>query len=172
MGAPYFSRHDIPYFNIDERCKALNGSAQKIPPTVRQQANDELRTFCQTHIQTRRTFAFETTLRQDFAIRMAQEAKATGFDTDLHFIAAPVEVHIERVTARALAGGHAASEPRLRAMYAASMNNLPLALAAFDHCSIYDSTRKDTLRMTARNGQIIVAKPPLPAWLRAALSLR
>ena len=123
-------------------------------------------------MQTQRTFAFETTLRQDFAIRMAQEAKATGFDTDLHFIAAPVEVHIERVTGRALAGGHAASEPRLREMYAASMNNLPLAIAAFDYCSIYDSTQEDTLRIELRSGQIVMAKLPLPVWLPADLSLR
>ncbi len=102
LGARYFSALQIPYFNIDERCKQLHGSAQKISPQIRQRANEELRTFCEEHIRGRRTFAFETTLRVDFAIRIAPEARAAGIDTEMHYMAGPVETHIERVTARAL----------------------------------------------------------------------
>jgi predicted ABC-type ATPase len=140
MGSHYFSDFAIPYFNIDERCKQIHGSAQKIPPGIRQQANDELRNFCEERIQGRQTFGFETTLRADFAIRMAHAAQKVGIATELHYIAAAVETHIERVTARAIAGGHAASEPRLREMYIASLENLPRAMNAFDHCLIYDSS--------------------------------
>jgi dephospho-CoA kinase len=38
LGARYFSALQIPYFNIDERCKQLHGSAQKISPQIRQRA--------------------------------------------------------------------------------------------------------------------------------------
>ena len=58
------------------------------------------------HIAARTSFAFETTLRHDFALSVAREAKAVGFTTHLYFVALDsVERHVQRVTARARAGG-------------------------------------------------------------------
>jgi predicted ABC-type ATPase len=170
FGARYFSNLKIPYFNIDERCKQLHGSAQKIPPQIRRQANEELRTFCEEHIRRRQTFGFETTLRADFAIRTSRDAQAAGLETEMHYVAAPVETHIERVTARAVAGGHAASEPRLREMYAASMNNLPEAAIAFDRSFVYDASGQEViLQLEVEHGQIVLAETPLAAWLERGL---
>jgi predicted ABC-type ATPase len=88
----------------------------------------------------------------------------------MHYIAARVEIHVERVTARALAGGHAASEPRLREMYASSMNNLPEALDTFDHSFVYDSGgHKPILQLEIERGQIVLAETPLASWIERGL---
>lgn len=98
------------------------------------------------------SFAFETTPRQDFAIGMCSLAWDSGFDTQLHYIAAPIGLHVARVTARALAGGHAASEQRLREMHAAGMGNLT--------CAPLESPLNILSSMTAlRNGFVHSSKP-------------
>jgi predicted ABC-type ATPase len=170
LGVPYFLNLGIPYFNIDERCRQLHGSARKIPPNIRQQANNDLRTFCEEHILGGQSFAFETTLRADFAIRTALDARTAGFETEMHYVAAPVETHIERVTARAVAGGHAASEPRLREMYASSMSNLPKAMDAFSHSFLYDGSGQEmVLQLEIQRGQIVLAETPLASWIERGL---
>lgn len=167
MGLDYFSKRNVSYFNIDERCKQLHGSAQRIPLEIRKRANEDLRQFCAANISGMRTFGFETT---DFAIRTARDARAAGLATEMHYIAAPIEIHIERVTARALAGGHAASEPRLREIYATSMKNLPYAMDAFDGTFVYDSSGgKPILPLEIQRGQIVLAEPPLASWIAGGL---
>jgi predicted ABC-type ATPase len=84
MGTRYFSNLKIPCFNIDERCKHLHGSSYKIPLQIRQQANEELRIFCQDRIRSEQTFAFETTLRADFAIRTARGDRVSAIETEIH----------------------------------------------------------------------------------------
>ena len=169
LGTGYFTKRSTPYFNIDERCKQLHGTSRQIPQSVRQQANEELRGFCAEHLRAEQCFAFETTLRQDFAIRQARTAREAAFETEMLSIAAPVELHVKRVTARALSGGHAASEPRLREMYAASMNNLPAAIAEFDRCVVYDSTDDVRLIVAAESGRVITTNLPIPSWAHTAL---
>jgi predicted ABC-type ATPase len=49
-------------------------------------------------------------------------------------------MHLERVKARADAGGHSASEATLRATYTASLANLPRAIAEMDDLWVYDNS--------------------------------
>ena len=102
-----FAAVAIPYFNLDACCQELNGgSAQRIAQEIRGEANRRLRGFCLEHIAARTSFAFETTLRHDFALSVVREAKAVGFTTDLYLVVLDsVERHVQRVTARARAGG-------------------------------------------------------------------
>lgn len=166
LGEDYFSELGIPYFNIDTRCKELHGSSQQIPAAIRQQANTELRNWAWDHIANNRTFAFETTLRADFALRANKLAHDGGLETELHYVAAPEDTHWERVRARAQEGGHAASEPTIRAMYKASMDNLPKALAEFDVCTVYDSSGPDpVVQFKLRQGELVSAVQHLAPWL-------
>ena len=54
-------------------------------------------------------------------------------------------------------------------MYSASMNNLPLALAEFDRCVVYDSTDDVRLIVAAESGRVITTNLPIPAWAEIAL---
>lgn len=171
LGRDYYSERGIPYFNIDERCKELNGaSSQKIPLPIRNRANQELRLFCLEHFQNRQTFAFETTLRAPFAIEQTGLAQAANFEAELHFVAAPVQKHVDRVIARAASGGHGASERTVRTMYEDSLRNLPGALRAFDHSYLYDSgTDTPALLVEVEGKQILLYDGAIPSWMDRAL---
>ena len=166
----YFQRLDIPYFNIDDRCKTLHGSSTQIPEHIRRKANAELRAFSTDHITRNLSFAFETTLRAEFAIERAAYARQCGVDTLMHFLAADEDTHVRRVTGRAEAGGHAASPPRLRDMYRASMANLPKAMAAFDECRVYDTSTRATLQLVTERGNPLLTRAPLAAWFHEPLA--
>ena len=66
-------------------------------------------------------------------------------------------MHLERVKARADAGGHSASEVTLRRIYDASLVNLRRAVQELDTVWVYDNTDIDAshpLVLEARGGEI------------------
>ncbi|HVV84382.1 MAG TPA: zeta toxin family protein [Kofleriaceae bacterium] len=159
-------------FNVDDRCRELHGSSIGIPPAVRTQAQAECEAFIAYHTATRSSFAVETTLRSDIAIRQAATAKAAGFATRMIFVATPdVELNVRRVIGRALLGGHSAPPDRIREIYAGSLANLRLAIAVFDNVLVYDNGVDGAparLVCEFREGKLHGAAE-LPAWLRAAI---
>ena len=83
-------------------------------------------------------------------------------------------LHLERVKARADAGGHSASEATLRRIYDASLLNLRRAVEELDAVWIYDNTDIDAshpLVLEARDGEIHFVADRPPDWLKAALDL-
>jgi predicted ABC-type ATPase len=83
-------------------------------------------------------------------------------------------MHLERVKARAYAGGHSASETTLRRTYEASLRNLPRAVQEMDAMWVYDNTAIDAshpLVLAARSGEIVFLTDDSPHWLREALDL-
>ena len=163
---------DVDSFNIDDRCAQLVGSYRGISRDVRRAVARQCERFVLDHIARRVSFAVETTLRTSAAIEQAEAARAHGFFTQMRFVATEsVSENIARVVQRAQAGGHAASEPELRAIHAASIGNLARAIATFDRVQIYDSTTRWTtprLVAIARNGNV-VRRGTTPEWLTAAL---
>lgn len=162
---------DVDSFNVDDRCAELNaGSYQSIPSDVRARANRECEDFIADHIRARASFAVETTLRAEITFQQAGGARESGFAVYLEYVAAGnAEVHIDRVTARARAGGHAASATRLRQIYSASMANLVRALREFDRVDVYDNSGRPELLLEVHQGRVLYANPQPPRWLRRAL---
>ena len=140
----------------------MHGSSHAIALEIRRKSNEDPRAFRQDHIDHRNTFAFETTLRQaELTLRVADAASKAGFETEMHYIATDVEIHIQRVIGRALAGGHAASEPRLREMYAASIANVTGVIPAFDLFTLYDSTGSmPVVEAKVAQNQVIFRREP------------
>ena len=116
----------VDWFNSDDRAAQLNaGSYRNIPVHVRSASGEQLRQFIDSHIEARRSFAFENALRTDAGFQQIRRAKEAGFRILLDYVAAgPVEEHIRRVMNRAALGGHSASERKLRDIYQNSMNLL------------------------------------------------
>src|SRR5450432_1096601 len=84
--------------------------------------------------------------------------------------------HLERVTRRALVGGHAASESTLRRIYESSLRNLPAALNAaessIDAVRNVDNSTFQTvpkLAMETQGGRIVRIADDFPVWLLSAL---
>lgn len=159
-------------FNIDDRCAALNGGSWAgILPETRTRVGEECRAFIEEHITSRTSFAVETTLRTTAAIDQAAAASAAGFQTVMFFIATgDVRVNVARITARGLAGGHSSPEAEIRAIFEASMTNLPRAVTVFDTVECFDNTRHAQRPMhilTFRKGVATVHLEPLPSWASA-----
>lgn len=164
------------YFNADDRAAELNrGSYIAIPAGVRQVVNREFEAFVVGSIERRVTFAIETTLRSDVTFEQARLAKQAGFQVEMRYLALrDFETHLERVKARADAGGHSGSETTLRRIYDASLRNLRRAIQELDLVWVYDNTELDAshpLVLETRNGEIQFLADDPPSWLNKALDL-
>jgi predicted ABC-type ATPase len=163
----------VDAFNIDDRCAQILGSYRGIPRDVRQAVAKECQQFVLDHIEARRSFAVETTLRTLAAIDQAKLARGQGFATEMRFVATDsIAENVARVLQRALAGGHGASEREIRAIHQASVANVRSAVAAFDLVRVYDSSTRwapPRLVAVARAGRL-VRLGATPSWLDAVLT--
>jgi predicted ABC-type ATPase len=163
------------FFSVDDRCAQLNGGLHTgIRPRLRARIATECHSFVEQHIADRASFAVDTTLRSDAAIRQAEAANAAGFSTMLFFLATDdVRLNIERIAARGRMGGHSSPEADIRAIYAASMANLPRAVAVFSRVECFDNSPRGAspVRVLAFDrGSVIYRSDPLPAWAAALVS--
>ena len=169
----YFQTQGVDYYNIDDRIRELNGgSFDQVPQSLRDQANRDLNQFIERHVAEQKNMAFETTLRNDYAIRVAARVRQAGFDTDLRYLTPQnVLVNIERVRIRADAGGHSAPDWKLREICQNSTGNLPAAIRIFNTVDVIDNTKLDNLqvKLSAQDGQIIYLAEQIPAWLEHIL---
>ena len=77
------SAFGVDWFSIDDRCAQIAGSYRAIPVDVRNAVVEECRRFVREHLDQRKSFAVETTLRTTASIEQATEARGKGFGTAL-----------------------------------------------------------------------------------------
>ena len=160
----------VAFFNADDRAAKLNaGSYLGISPRIRRQVNRKYAEFVTDCVNRRESFAIETTLRSQVTFEQVRLAKSAGFKTEMRYLALDgFSMHLERVKARADAGGHSASESVLRRIHDASLPNLRGAVDEMDQLWIYDNSRlggPPKLVMETSAGGIIFLDYPAPAWL-------
>jgi serine/threonine-protein kinase len=166
----------VEYFNADDRAAELNGGSYiGIPTDIREKiVNPEFERFVLGCIDRRASFAIETTLRTEVTFQQARLAKASGFTLEMRYLALrDFPMHLERVKARADAGGHSAPESRLRETYWKSLGNLAQAVPEMDSLRVYDNTflSGPRLVMEAKDGEIGFFADDAPYWLRRAVKL-
>ena len=171
------SSFDIAYFSADDRAAELNrGSYIGISKEIRRIVNLELEAFILASIEKRVSFAIETTLRTDLPFEHARLARHSGFVIEMRYLSLRnFDMHLERVKARADAGGHSASGKTLRRIYEASLRNLRRAVQDMDILWVYDNSPIDAshpLLLEARDGQIRFLVDNPPQWLTECLDLR
>lgn len=79
-----------------------------------------------------------------------------------------VSQNVERVSARADAGGHPAPESKLRDIHRKSLANLAIALAEIDSVQVYDNSRigrEPELVMETERGEVTYLAEKTPGWL-------
>ena len=170
------SSFGISYFNADDRAAELNGGSYVgISNEIRKIVNREFETFVLSSIEKRSIFAIETTLRSEITFEQARIAKQAGFVIEMRYLALrDFASHLERVQARADAGGHSASETMLKRIYDASLRNLARAVLEMDILWVYDNSSIDAshpLVLEAREGEICFLTDDAPTWLIAVLGL-
>jgi predicted ABC-type ATPase len=164
----------VDFFNADDRAAELNnGSYHAIPLEIRSRVNREFEAFVLDHIRERTSFAIETTLRSDVTFRQAAAAKAQGFRVEMFYLALDnFDRNLKRVTARSLAGGHAAPAEQLRSIHRSSLANLAKAIDVSDGIQVLDNSvasATQRLLLEAQDGQITHLAEPVPEWLESSL---
>ncbi len=92
-------------------------------------------------IENRTSFNFETTLGGATITRLLRKAHAKGLRVRVWYCGLrDAELHIARVRARVLRGGHDISETKIRERFDASRNNLCSILASVDELVLYDNS--------------------------------
>ncbi len=127
-----------------------------------------------------RHFAFETTLGGNTITRTLLDALAAGVPVRIWYCGLEtVELHLERVAARARRGGHDIPEALVRKRHDSSMRNLcRLApglteLAVYDNSSPLNEQGKPRLRwlLHARDKRLLRLDPDMPQWARPVASV-
>ena len=165
------------FFNADDRAAVLNGGSYTgISSEIRQRVNREYTEFVVDCVNRHASFAIETTLRSQVTFEQARRAKSAGYKIKMRYLALEAfSLHVERIKARADAGGHSASESVLRRIHDASLGNLPGAVAEMDQLWVYDNSRfggPPQLVMESQAGRIVFLEDPPPVWLSQAFGWR
>ena len=115
----------------------------------------------------RRSMSLETTLAGRSTLRRLGVAKAAGYDVELRYVAlGNVALNVQRVRARAAAGGHFIEPADIRRRHAGSLANLPGALAIVDRAILADNSGAEhRVVLEMAGGRVVRSVPDLPGWL-------
>jgi predicted ABC-type ATPase len=138
----------------------------------------------ETAIESRTNFNFETTLGGATITRLLTKAHANGLRVRVWYCGLrDAELHIARVRARVLRGGHDIAEQKIRERFDASRNNLCSILPSLDELMVYDNsedadphsgrTPSPVQLLHFRAGKILNLASTMPAWAKpiAAVAL-
>ncbi len=178
-------RADSFYFDPDEatrRILATNPSASL--DEANSAAWHEGRRLLERAIAERLSFAFETTLGGRTIPSLLERALAAGIEVKVWYagLASP-ELHIARVRARVLRGGHDIPEFRIRERYDASRRNLIRLLPALTELRLFDNSEeadpalgespRPRLLLVLARGRVVehCALSSVPDWAKPILAV-
>jgi predicted ABC-type ATPase len=102
------------------------------------------------HLETAQSFAVETTLSGRGYLQMMLDAQKRNFDIVLIYLGnEKVEINLQRIRNRVLAGGHDVPEIDVRRRYGRSFANLPFAIEQANHCILFDNSSEEGYRLIA-----------------------
>jgi predicted ABC-type ATPase len=166
----------IEWFNADDRAAKLNsGSFRNISNEIRARVNVEFERWILDHIDARKSFALETTLRSPATFEQSRLAHKHGFWTSMDYVASgSVEESIKRIIERSYRGGHSASERLVRDIYEKSTRNLFIALdfgqSGIEVVRVYDNSEfggRVKQALSFRRGRPLSVADEIPAWLES-----
>lgn len=161
----------VPIIDPDAIARELNPGA---PEAAAIEAGREALARQAAHLASGMSFAIETTLAGNMALRHMEQARQRGFATELLFIAIEdVRTNIERVVGRVERGGHHVPDVDVRRRYARGMANLVPAIDRADRVTIFDNSTDQGLRvvLTIEEGNLVrhVRPSELPMWVATHL---
>ena len=129
------------YLNADDIARELTGSVE----WTSRRAQEIVRERRDAALAQGRDHAFETVMSHPSHIDYMLRAASQGFEIRLFFVATEDPVINEgRVANRVMHGGHDVPRDRIATRYARSLGNLPAAIAAADHCLLFDNSRAES----------------------------
>jgi predicted ABC-type ATPase len=181
IGGAMLRARGADYYNPDEAARAIR---EQDPTLSQREANsrawnagaDRLRRA----IDERKDFTFESTLGATTIPSMLAEAADAGADVHIWFVGLEsVEMHLARVRARVLAGGHDIPEVDIRRRFDRSRENLVWLMPKLTSLRIYDNSiqgdpvqgrrPKPRLLLHLQQGKIVAPSSlrETPTWAKA-----
>jgi predicted ABC-type ATPase len=155
---------EIPLLDPDAIADTLQVTTSALLPMA---AGRQVLRAARQHLERAESFAVETTLSGKNYLQMMRQARSRGFEIMLIYIGTEtVEINLERIRNRVLAGGHDVPEQDVRRRYRRSFENLQIAVQRADHSILFDNSTEKGYRLVA----IISAAgnqwfEPKPAWV-------
>jgi len=142
IGGAAFRSSGADYYNPDEAARELMDAQ---PGLALAEANAAAwqtgRTLLEFAIKNRLDFVFETTLGGNTIPRLLAEAAKSGIEILVWYVGLESpELHVERVAARVLRGGHPIPEEMIRQRYERSRLNLVQLLPFLSALRVYDNS--------------------------------
>lgn len=172
------------WYNPDEFARTMqiqfpDKSIQKINSEVWHEGLHRL----EGAIRDKTNFTFDTKLGGSTITNKLLDAIAAGVPVSIWYCGLDsVELHIERVAARAARGGHDIPEELIRSRYKTSMRNLCRLTPGLTQLVVYDNSRplnehgRPNIRRLLHvvDGQLLALDQDMPDWAKpvAAVSLR
>lgn len=161
----------LPFVNADVI------AAERWPESQAEHAYDASRAAAEERtasLAARRSFITETVFSHPSKLELVEEAITLGYLVHLHVILVPVEVSVNRVAERVLAGGHDVPERKIRDRYDRLWDLVAKARTVADRIECFDnsSARHPFRRAAAYEHGLPVGEPTWPNWAPAALTTR
>jgi predicted ABC-type ATPase len=150
-------------------------AAERWPESQAEHAYDASRVAAEERtalLAARRSFITETVFSHPSKLELVDEAITLGYIVHLHVILVPVEVSVNRVAGRVLAGGHDVPEQKIRDRYDRLWDLIAKARTVADRTEIFDnsSARRPFRRVAAYEHGLALGEPNWPAWAPTALT--
>jgi predicted ABC-type ATPase len=158
-----------PLLDPDAIAKSLQATLDSNNSNI--EAGKRVLRLAEELLATKQTFTVETTLSGSTYLKMAERAKASGFNLMVVFVGTTsVEINLERVKARVRKGGHDVPEEDQRRRYPRTLANMRRLLPLADLAVILDNSTPlgHTLVAFGHAGYMHWVEP-VPEW---AASLR
>jgi len=131
IGGAYLRANQRDYFNPDHAAQRIRKMEGASINEANAQAWQEGKLRLESAIETRRSYAFESTLGGNTIPRLLREAAEAGLKVVVWFVGLSTpEQHIARVRARVASGGHDIPEEMIRQRWDSSRRNV-IALMPF-----------------------------------------
>ena len=179
-----FRQAGADYFNPDEATARILAASPGISTTdANSAAWHQGKRLLERAIAERLEFAFETTLGGHTISALLHEALAAGVDVRVWFVGlSSPELHMARVRARVVRGGHDIPEEKIRERYDRSRINLIELMPRLTQLKVYDNSveadphagrsPQPILILHVAKGKIVemVELPKTPQWAKALIA--
>jgi len=123
-------------------------------------------------IESRESFAFETTLSGRGHLRLLSDAKSRGYMVALYYLWMPEAAALPlRIGHRVLAGGHDVPSADVMRRYARSRDNFVEYAALADSLLVFDAVPTTQRLIYRRNGDELIVEPALAERMRKDLGI-
>jgi predicted ABC-type ATPase len=131
------------YFNPDDAARRIMEMTGASIDDANARAWQEGKLRLELAIETRSSFAFESTLGGNTIPRLLQQAGETGLTVSIWFVGLSTpEQHIARVRARVASGGHSIPEEMIRQRWDGSRRNIIALMPFLTELRVFDNSEE------------------------------